>query len=142
LLPDSTVDPDLIRAYRETHYRVHGAEPFALLVDVRSAALAAAHKRFRTDRSAYVTACNPFSEDVGAASNAQRHADLGLELARRNLPHIEGIGQHPSNGWPGEPSYLVFGLRLDDAKTLGRALRQNAVLWSDADAMPRLILLR
>ena len=130
------------RPGRETHYRVHGAEPFTLRVDEPSAALAAAHKRFRTDCSAFITACNPFSEDVGAASSAQRHADLGLELARRSLAHIEGIGQHPSNQWPGEASYLVFGLKLEAAKTLGRALRQNAIVWSDADAVPRLILLR
>lgn len=97
MFPDSVIDACLIQAFRETHYRVHGAEPFTLVVDEPSAALAAAHKRFRTDCSAYITACNPLSEDVGPASNAQRHADLGLELARRSLAHIEGIGQHPSN---------------------------------------------
>ncbi len=142
MFPDSVIDAGLIQAYRETHYQVNGAEPFTLRVDEHSTALAAAHKRFRTDCSAYLTACNPFSEDVGAASNAQRHADLGLELARRSLAHIEGIGQHPSNEWLGEASYLVFGLKLEAAKTLGRSLRQNAIVWSDADAMPRLMLLR
>ena len=142
MFPDSVIDAGLIQAFRETHYQVHGAEPFTLRVDEPSAALAAAHKRFRTDCSAFITACNPFSEDVGAASNARRHADLGLELARRSLAHIEGIGQHPSNQWPGEASYLVFGLKLEAAKTLGRALRQNAIVWSDADAVPRLNLLR
>ena len=142
LLPDSAIDAGLVQAFRETDYRVRGAEPFTLRVDEPSAALAAAHKRFRTDCSAFITACNPLSEDVGAASNAQRHADLGLELARRSLAHIEGIGQHPSNQWPGEASYLVFGLKLEAAKKLGRALRQNAIVWSDTDAVPRLILLR
>ncbi len=142
MFPDSVIDADLVQAFRETHYRVHGAEPFTLRVDEPSASLAAAHKRFRTDCSAYITACNPFSEDVGATSNAQRHADLGLELARRSLSHVEGIGRHPSNQWLGEASYLVFGLKLETAKMLGRALRQNAIVWSDADAVPRLILLR
>ena len=142
LFPDSVIDAGLIQAFRETHYQVHGAEPFTLRVDEPSTALAAAHKRFRTDCSAYITACNPFSEDVGAASNAQRHADLGLELARRSLAYVEGISQHPSNQWPGESSYLIFGLKLEAAKTLGRALKQNAIVWSYADAVPRLILLR
>lgn len=142
MFPDSVIDAGLIQAFRETHYQVHGGETFTLRLDEPSAALDAAHKRFRTDCSAYITACNPFSEDVGAASNARRHADLGLELARRSLAHIEGIGQHPSNQWPGEASYLVFGLKLEAAKTLGRVLRQSAIVWSDADAVPRLILLR
>lgn len=142
MFPDSVIDAGLIQAFRETHYQVHGAEPFTLRVDEPSTALAAAHKHFRADCSTYITACNPFSEDVGAASNAERHADLGLELNRRSLAYIEGIGQHPSNQWPGEASYLVFGLKLEAAKTLGRALKQNAIIWSDADAVPRLILLR
>ena len=142
MYPDSVIDAGLIQAFRETHYQVHGAEPFTLRVDEPSAALAAAHKGFRTDCSAYLTACNPLSVDVGAASNARRHADLGMELARRSLANIEGIGQHTSNQWPGEASYLVFGLKLEAAKKLGRALRQNAIVWSDTDAVPRLILLR
>jgi hypothetical protein len=142
LLLDSVIDAGLIQAYRETHYLVGGTEPFVLRVDERSTALAAAHKRLRTDCSAFITACNPLSEDVGAAFNAQLHAELGLSLRRRGLAYIEGVGQHPSNQWPGEPSYLVFGLKLEAAKTLGRTLRQNAIIWSDADAVPRLILLR
>lgn len=142
LFPGSVLDAGLVQAFRETHYQVHGAEPFTLRVNEPSTALAAAHKRLRTDCSAYITACNPFSEDIGAASNAQRHADFGLELARCSLAHIEGIGQHPSNQWPGEASYLVFGLTLEAAKTLGRKLKQNAIVWSGGDAVPLLILLR
>ena len=140
--PDSVIDAGMIQAYRETHYEVHGAEPFTLRVDEPSPELAAAHRKHRTDCSAYITACNPLSEDVGAEVNARRHTELGRELARRSLAYTEGIGQHPSNQWPGEPSYLVFGLTLEAARVLGRSLEQNAILWSDADAVPRLILLR
>jgi len=142
LFPESIIDADLVRAYRETHYRVLGSAPFTLKVDEASAALTEAMARASATCSAYITACNPLSEDVGDAANAKRHADLGLELSRRALDHIEGIGQHPSGQWPGEASYLVFGLTLDAAKHLGRALEQNAIVWSAADAIPRLILLR
>lgn len=142
MFPDSVIDVGLLRAYRETHYRVHGAEPFTLRVDEPSAALAAAHKRFRTDCSAFITACNPLSVDVGAKVNARRHIELGRELTRRGLAYVEGVGAHPTNRWPSEPSYLVFGLQLDAARTLGRELKQNAIVWSNADAVPRLILLR
>lgn len=142
MFPDTVIDAGLIQAYRETHYQVLGTGPFTLRVDEHSAALAAAHERFQTGCNAFITACNPFSEDVGAASNEQRHVDLRLELTRRGFTYIEGVGQHPSNQWPGEPSYLVFGLALEAARTLGRALKQNAIVWSGADAIPRLILLR
>ena len=142
MFSDSLIDTGLILAFHETHYQVHGAEPFTLRVDEPSASLPAVHQRLHTDCSAYITACNPSSEDVGAAANARRHAELGLELERCSLAHSEGIGQHPSNGWPGEASYLVFGLSLEAARTLGGELMQNAILWSGADAVPRLILLR
>ena len=84
----------------------------------------------------------PFSQILDDEANAERHAALGQELGRRSLASIEGIGQHPSNLWPGEPSYLVFGLTLVAAKTLGTRLEQNAIVWTGTDAVPQLILLR
>jgi hypothetical protein len=110
--------------------------------EAERAALVAAHERFRTGCSAFITACNPFGEDVGAASSAQRHADLRQELARRSRAHVAGIGQHPASQWAGAASDLAFGWTLEAAKTPGRDLSQNAIVWSDADAVPRLILLR
>jgi len=138
----SQIANETIQAYRDTEYRVEGDAPFVLRVGCVSQDLLRHYARLGLHSCAFITACNPYSENVGATSNAQRHADLGLELARRSLAHIEGIGQHPSNQWPGEASYLVFGLKLEATKTLGRALRQNAIVWSDTDAVPRLILLR
>jgi hypothetical protein len=52
------------------------------------------------------------------------------------------IGQHPSNAWAGEESFLCFGISLEAAKALGRRFEQNAIVWSAADAIPQLILLR
>ena len=67
---------------------------------------------------------------------------LGRALRQRSLICLEGVGRHPANQWPGEVSYLILGLTLDAAKTLGTRLEQNAIVWSGADAVPRLILLR
>ncbi len=138
----SEIDAGLIQAYRETDYIVRDATPFTLRVDDPCVALAAAHKQHRVGVSAFISACNPWSVGVDETTNQQLHADLGKALARRSLRHLEGVGQHPSNQWPGESSYLVFDLALESAKTLGRELNQNAIIWSGADAVPRLILLR
>jgi len=63
-------------------------------------------------------------------------------LRHNEVTFLEGIGQHPANDWDGEASFLVFGLSLNDATTLCTQFEQNAFVWSGADAVPRLILLR
>ena len=141
-MSESSIDPGTVQAYRETEYRVLGDAPFSLRVGQVSPALAAAHQRHRVDCSAYITACNPFSQVLDDSANAERHAALGRELGQRSLASIEGVGQHLSNPWPGESSYLVFGLTLEAAKTLGARLDQNAIVWTSADGVPQLILLR
>jgi len=40
---------------------------------------------------------------------------LARELAQRGLAVELGVGQHPSGDWPGEPSFLVYGLALEAA---------------------------
>ena len=142
MLPASAIDPPTLQAYLETDYRVHGEPGFTLRVGRASAELLAAHKRRRTDCSAFLTACNPFSQPLDTAANAARQAALAKELSGRSLAFVPGVGQHPSNGWPGEDSFLVFGLTLEAAKALGTRLEQNGLVWSGADAVPQLILLR
>jgi len=92
--------------------------------------------------SAFVTACNPYSAALDDAANAERQAVLAHELSHRHCVFRDAIGQHRSNQWPGEASYLVFGLSLEEARLLGIGLEQNAIVWSGADAVPQLILLR
>jgi hypothetical protein len=138
----SAIAPATLQAYLETDYRVHGEPGFTLRVGRTSAELLAAHKRRRTDCSAFLTACNPFSQPLDAAANAARQAALAKELSGRSLAFVPGVGQHPSNGWPGEDGFLVFGLTLEAAKALGTRLEQNGLVWSGADAVPQLILLR
>ncbi len=138
----SVIDPLTIQAYLETEYRVHGEAGFALWVGQPSAELLSAHKRHKTDCSAFLTACNPFSEVCDPTTNARRQKALAEELSIRRLEFIPGIGKHPTNGWQGEDSFLVFDLALEDAKELGTRLEQNGFVWSGADATPQLILLR
>lgn len=142
MLFESVIDADTVQAFRETEYSVQGDEPFTLRVGETCPALAAAHKRHRVDCSAYITACNPFSQILDDEANAERHAALGRELGQRSLASIKGVGQHPSNHWPGEASYLIFGLTLEGAKTLGTRLEQIAIVWTGTDAVPQLVLLR
>ena len=142
LFSRSDIHPDLIQAYTETEFRVLEGIPFTLRIGKVSSDLLVAHKRQRVECSAFLTACNPFSQELNDEANGERQKALAKELASRSLEFVAGIGQHPSNQWPGEPSYLVFGLTLEAAKTLGARLEQNAIVWNGSDGTPQLILLR
>ncbi|HEX5364093.1 MAG TPA: DUF3293 domain-containing protein [Gallionella sp.] len=138
----SEIDPSTIKAYRETNYYIAAPAPFVLRVGVTSEALARICAQHRTDCCAFVTASNPYSRLVDDQENADRQAGLARELERRGLTFFHGTGRHPSGSWPAESSYLVLGLSLADAKMLGEAYQQNAILWCGPDAVPELILLR
>lgn len=136
------IAPDTLRAYQETEYRVHGEPGFTMRIGVACPELARAHGRHGADCSAFITACNPFSRPLAPAANTARQQRLAKELIQRGYAFMPGVGQHPSNGWPGEESFLVFGLQLEAARALAAQFQQNALVWSGPDAIPRLILLR
>ncbi len=138
----TSIDPTVVTAYRETEYRVHSDPPVVLLVGTRNSGLRSLHERHGVASSVFITAFNPYSRELDPAENASRQASLAAELRRLNLAHIPGIGQHPSNGWPGEPSFLSLGLDLEAAKALGIRWEQNAIVWTGADGVPQLLLLR
>ena len=135
-------DSSLIKAYEETEYRVTQGYPFVLRVDVPSPALLGLYRAKNVSCAAFITACNPFSRELTDAENAVRQTDLVSKLKRRSLSYLEGVGQHPSGDWPGEPSFLALGVAIEAAKSLGKAYEQNAIIWCGADAVPDLVLLR
>jgi hypothetical protein len=138
----SGLDPALLTAYRETDFRVTGPVAFTLRVGTVSAGLAALHRQLGVTSSAFVTACNPFSAALTDDENAARLEALRTELRRRQLPFLEGEGQHPGNAWPAEASVLVLGVSRGEAGELGRQFEQNAVVWVGPDAIPQLLVLR
>jgi hypothetical protein len=138
----SGLDLVLVTAYRETEYRVTEGASFVLKVDEPCPALIGLYRAQNVSCAAFITACNPFSRELTDAENAVRQTDLAAELKRRGLSYLEGVGQHPSGGWPGEPSFLALGLALEAAKSLGKDYEQNAIIWCGADAVPNLVLLR
>lgn len=142
MLSESVINRDLVQAFRETEYRVHGQQPFTLRIDEASPELLGLYQQLQTSSCAFITACNPYSSSVDDAENQARQEELGQELRRRGLTFIDSIGQHPSNDWPGEISFLALGLDLEAAKALGNRFEQNAIVWAGADGVPQLILLR
>lgn len=142
LFSDSVIDSATIQAYLETHYRVHGVPPFVMQIGQVSRDLLSLYARHSVECAAFLTGCNPLSREVSEPENRERQKSLAAELTRRSLTFVEGMGQHPSNHWPGEESFLVLGLDLEAAKTLGERFEQNAIVWCGADGVPQLIVLR
>ncbi len=142
MFQNSVIDQATIRAYHETDYVVRGEPSVILRIDEACPEPAAIHRSHRVDCSAFLTAFNPFSHSLDEQENDRRHELLMQELKLRSLPVLEGHGSHPDNGWPPEASVLVPGLSLEASKSLGARFEQNAIVWSGADAVPQLILLR
>jgi hypothetical protein len=139
---ESFIDRDTILAFLKTEYHVLGECPYTLRIGEPSPALSVVSKRYGAESSAFITAYNPGSQTVDEVVNAERHASLRRTLITQNLAFVEGVGKHPSNGWPGEPSFLILGISLDWAKELSIELKQDAFVWSGPDWVPQLILLR
>jgi hypothetical protein len=155
----SAVSGELIAAYRSTHYRVapqavQGAEAasapdrgraFVLRIDEHSEPLSRLFAASGYRCAAFITASNPFSMPHGAEENLAACIQLRDALLRHVSGQeqiIDGEGRDPASAWPGEKSFLALGLDLETAMQLGREFGQNALVWVDEDAIPRLILLR
>ena len=142
----STLPPELLQAYRETHYKVFAQgislEPFALQIGAASSPLSGLHKHFGVDCSAFITAWNPWGKSLLDKENAARHDGLIRVVSNRSLRWLEGSGEHLSNQWPAERSMLILGLSLAAAKVLAEDYEQNAFVWSGVDAKPQLVSMR
>ena len=142
VLSDTRISTHLLESYRQTDYQVHGPVPFSLNIGLPSEPLLQLYKQHRCDCAAFITACNPYSQKLAPAVNAQRHLDLMADLTSRSLIFVEGMGIGQDPDWPGEVSCLIFGLALEASRVLGRKFNQNALVWCDQDAKPELVLLR
>ena len=63
------------------------------------------------------------------------------EIRARGLAMEVGVGQHPTNGWPGEVSALIYGLSREEASQLAARFAQHAFVWTGADGVPALVVL-
>jgi hypothetical protein len=138
----SRVAADLIAAYRATHYCVNGATPpFLLRVDTANADLAAFHATHGVSCSAFLTAWNPGSRPTADDANHAAQERLRASLSARGFRIVDGLGVDPTGQWGGEESVLVLGISRTTACDIGREFSQHGIVWSGADAVPRLVML-
>lgn len=138
----SILASDLITAYKVTNFHVKAEPAFTLNIGKVSAELKTLFKQNNVTNAAFITAWNPYSKSLSDEENQSRNDQLKNELIIRSLKFIDGFGQDPLGQWLGEDSFLVLGIELEASKKLGIQFEQNAIVWSDSDAIPELILLR
>ena len=126
-------------AFEETHYIVHHEPPFTMNIGKPCPEL----KKLMAERNAlgaaFITAWNPFAQKLSDKENEARQQELKATLKKRGLAFIDGIGQHPSNGWQGEPSVLILDIDREAAKALAGHYEQLAFVWADKIAFPQLL---
>ena len=138
----SLLDQDLVSAYEATNFHVKVNPAFILNVNKLSEELKLLFKQNRVASAAFITAWNPYSKSLSDKENQARNEQLKNELTLRSFQFINGFGQDPLGQWTGEDSFLVLGISLESSKKLGIQYEQNALIWSDKDAIPKLILLK
>ena len=130
-------------AYRTTDYDAQSAgRRIVIKVGERSAEVDRALARGRASRGVYVTAWNPQGRQAPRQWNARAQARLRAAMRAEGRSTIEGYGRGRDGKWAPEASLLVFGVRRAVAASLGRRLRQNAVVFVRRGAPAELVALR
>ena len=131
---------ELHAAYLDTAYRVDGPDgSFTIHVGERSNPLEKLLSEEGVRHWAFVTACNPHSQQLPDDQNAVRMSHLIADIS------VAGLGFHPgeaiarATSWPPEPSLLILDIAESSAIELARRYGQNAIVCGAAGEAPRLV---
>lgn len=138
---ETTLDNVTLQAYLKAEYRVLATPAFSLRVGERSPELQHLYQTTPARTAAFITPYNPLGHLLSAHENLLRLQTLEARLAHLGLTSLRVKGLDPDGKWPEEEGVLVLGISQSEAIDLGREFRQNAILWCDADARVRLVLL-
>jgi hypothetical protein len=137
----SFIGTDLINAYKTASYLVESNPAFTLNVEKYSESLARIYAIENIQTACFITAYNPYSVLLTPPHNVARQADLLSDIASLKLKSIYGYGQGKDTDWM-EPSVLILGISFDEVMRLAIKHEQNAFIWCDETATPKLVLTR
>jgi hypothetical protein len=132
---------DLEAAYRDTDYRVLDAPGGPFTIRVGEFSFEAEHLMYENCvfEWAFVTACNPGSDQLAPEENARRIAELEAVCLYHGWPHYFGEGAGRDGSWPPEPSYFVVGISESEAVAVAEHFGQNAIVVGRAGEQARLV---
>jgi Protein of unknown function (DUF3293) len=133
----------LVLAYRATDYVAHG-NGWAVVIRIGHHSLVADRllASMQVRSGAFITAWNPFSQELNFKANEHWGRDLKRYLSVRGFAFAEGEGRGGTGAWPPEPSILAFGISRAEASIIGRKYRQNAFVYVPRGRPAELVMLR
>lgn len=142
-LKQSAIPAKLIQSYIAAHYQAcTDSSTLTLHIGQHCEPLSRLMKAFGMQCALYITAYNPYSQPQHTETNLAANHQLLNRLSYHSNHIFEGKSLDSRGEWPAEPSFLAIGIDLVTSRILGRQFSQNAIVWVDKDATPKLILLR
>ena len=92
--------------------------------------------------ASFITAFNPYSQNLELQDNRSRNKVLELKIQAMQFHYLKGDGRCMDSKKVGEESFLVFGTSKMEAARLGEEFEQNAIVFCERDAIPDLLLLK
>ena len=132
----------LLESYNSADYHVYASPSFILKISVHSPELESIYKTSHKHTAAFITAFNPFSQELSTQENKDRNHKLEELIQSLDFDYIHGEGKCGDGDWDGEKSFLIFGISEEQASEIGKEFEQNAIVWCDKDAIPQLLLLK
>ena len=136
------INPELLESYKSADYHVDGLPSFILKIGMHSPELESIYKTSHKHTAAFITAFNPYSQELSAQENKDRNHKLEELIQSLHFDYIHGEGKCGDGDWDGEESFLIFGISENQASEIGKEFEQNAIVWCDKDAIPQLLLLK
>ena len=136
------INPDLLNSYKLANYHVDALPSFILKIDIHSPELESIYKTSHKHTAAFITAFNPYSQELSNQENKDRNLKLEELIQSLHFDYIHGEGKCGDGDWNGEESFLIFGISEKQASEIGKKFEQNAIVWCDKDAIPQLLLLK
>ena len=136
------ITPSLLESYKLADYHVDPSPSFILKIGLYSSELENIYKTSHKHTAAFITAFNPYSQELSAQENKDRNHKLEGLIQSLGFDYIHGEGKCGDGDWDGEKSFLIFGISEEQASEIGKEFEQNAIVWCDKDAIPQLLLLK
>jgi len=136
------INPELMKSYKSADYHVDATPSFILKIGMHSPELESIYKTSHKHSAAFITAFNPYSQEISNQENKDRNHKLEELIQSLHFDYIHGEGKCGDGEWDGEESFLIFGISEKQASGIGEKFEQNAIIWCDKNAIPQLLLLK